>query len=599
MVEANSASSAENFDFYDALNLSRDASSEDIRSSFRELSRLYHPDKHGGSDGGAASAFVRVNRAYKVLGDEVLRKFYDQYGPVGLRLAEDLTDDESSGIAQVAGTLSLPEDRLRNLEERVQGLIRRHQELRIQRLLALTGSFTLAAFAGPPGHYSAFLRRKYRLQYSAVTQTVHICLGGPVRMSLGCAMHVQGNDGLGVSKLTVGASSPLGSLATLRAGVSLAGGMPECDVALSRSASHGCLVHQKLSSSADGTTMMLSAQPWLSKTLRGNISGAYGEDPYLSIGLLRRSASSGHKVSAQLSFHPTGNMELGGIIKYKPDARFSVKLQPAITSRGFALQATCCKSSRDKLTKLHWNIAIHLQGVSLKLTLFRSGLRFALPLQLWPESAGPLPARELGLALALWAMPPLVLRCMRAIWVSLLKSLVGTDGKQVAESAALWAAAEVDAKKVVAREQQRLMADEAERRRCVEAAQQGLEILAGWYGDPGAVLAAARQQRSSASAETAFSAASPHSQATTAVGTMGAGHAAIINVADALMAKVRKSRLHLSDASKSTLLGFCDPRPHSAFANSSEGALVLFIRYRFGCVEHERTFGDADVVVLP
>lgn len=62
-------------DYYKILNLSKDASQDDVKRSFRELAHKHHPDK-----GGDAEKFKELNEAYQVLGNAEKRKQYDQYG---------------------------------------------------------------------------------------------------------------------------------------------------------------------------------------------------------------------------------------------------------------------------------------------------------------------------------------------------------------------------------------------------------------------------------------------------------------------------------------------------------------------------------------
>ena len=58
----------QDFDLYDALDLQRTASTEEVRAAFRDLSRIYHPDKRvgqtrsaDGSDGpGGEDAFRQL-----------------------------------------------------------------------------------------------------------------------------------------------------------------------------------------------------------------------------------------------------------------------------------------------------------------------------------------------------------------------------------------------------------------------------------------------------------------------------------------------------------------------------------------------------------
>jgi curved DNA-binding protein CbpA len=65
-------------DFYQILNLSRDASAEDIKRAFRRLAMQYHPDRNPKNALEAAEKFKEINEAYEVLGDEVRRWQYDR-----------------------------------------------------------------------------------------------------------------------------------------------------------------------------------------------------------------------------------------------------------------------------------------------------------------------------------------------------------------------------------------------------------------------------------------------------------------------------------------------------------------------------------------
>nr|QEG03095.1 chaperone protein DnaJ-like isoform X1 [Cymbidium ensifolium]QEG03097.1 chaperone protein DnaJ-like isoform X2 [Cymbidium ensifolium] len=68
-------------DFYEALNLNRDATIKEIKSSYRNLARKYHPDMN--KSPGAEEKFKEISAAYEVLSDEEKRSFYDQYGEAG------------------------------------------------------------------------------------------------------------------------------------------------------------------------------------------------------------------------------------------------------------------------------------------------------------------------------------------------------------------------------------------------------------------------------------------------------------------------------------------------------------------------------------
>src|SRR2546426_8414875 len=67
-------------DYYKTLNVSRGASTEDIKKAFRKLARKYHPDVNPG-DKKAEEKFKEINEAYEVLSDPDKRHKYDTLGP--------------------------------------------------------------------------------------------------------------------------------------------------------------------------------------------------------------------------------------------------------------------------------------------------------------------------------------------------------------------------------------------------------------------------------------------------------------------------------------------------------------------------------------
>jgi len=71
-------------DYYEILNVDRDASEEDIKKSYRKSAMKYHPDKNPG-DKDAEDKFKEASEAYEVLRDKDKRQIYDQYGHEGLK----------------------------------------------------------------------------------------------------------------------------------------------------------------------------------------------------------------------------------------------------------------------------------------------------------------------------------------------------------------------------------------------------------------------------------------------------------------------------------------------------------------------------------
>lgn len=71
-------------DYYDILDVPRDATVNIIKKSYRRLARLYHPDKHPG-DNKMEQKFKDISQAYEVLANEKKRQTYDNFGEEGLQ----------------------------------------------------------------------------------------------------------------------------------------------------------------------------------------------------------------------------------------------------------------------------------------------------------------------------------------------------------------------------------------------------------------------------------------------------------------------------------------------------------------------------------
>jgi len=70
--------------YYEVLNVSKDATTTEIKKAYRKLAIKYHPDKNPGSKE-AEERFKIVSEAYAILNDEEKREIYDMYGKKGLQ----------------------------------------------------------------------------------------------------------------------------------------------------------------------------------------------------------------------------------------------------------------------------------------------------------------------------------------------------------------------------------------------------------------------------------------------------------------------------------------------------------------------------------
>lgn len=66
-------------DYYSILGVSKTATENELKKSFRKLAVKYHPDKNPG-DKKAEEKFKEINEAYEVLSDPEKRKKYDRFG---------------------------------------------------------------------------------------------------------------------------------------------------------------------------------------------------------------------------------------------------------------------------------------------------------------------------------------------------------------------------------------------------------------------------------------------------------------------------------------------------------------------------------------
>ena len=63
-----------NKNYYQILNLTKNATQEEIKNAFYNLAKLYHPDKNPDS----IDKFKSINEAYEILKNPITKKDYDE-----------------------------------------------------------------------------------------------------------------------------------------------------------------------------------------------------------------------------------------------------------------------------------------------------------------------------------------------------------------------------------------------------------------------------------------------------------------------------------------------------------------------------------------
>lgn len=73
----------EDSDLYAVLGVQKDSDNDTIKKAFKTMAAQFHPDKNPSPEN--EKIFKFVNRAFKVLSDQIKRSLYDQYGMASLQ----------------------------------------------------------------------------------------------------------------------------------------------------------------------------------------------------------------------------------------------------------------------------------------------------------------------------------------------------------------------------------------------------------------------------------------------------------------------------------------------------------------------------------
>lgn len=85
---------------YETLGLPKTATADEIKKTFRKLALKYHPDKNPNNPE-ASEKFKEVNRAHSILSDQSKRNIYDNYGSLGLYIAEQFGEENVNAYFMV------------------------------------------------------------------------------------------------------------------------------------------------------------------------------------------------------------------------------------------------------------------------------------------------------------------------------------------------------------------------------------------------------------------------------------------------------------------------------------------------------------------
>lgn len=86
-------------DYYNVLKVSKKATDEELKKSYKRLAMKWHPDKNSENKKEAEAKFKQISEAYDVLSDPQKRQIYDLYGEEGLKSGQFTTASPTSAAA--------------------------------------------------------------------------------------------------------------------------------------------------------------------------------------------------------------------------------------------------------------------------------------------------------------------------------------------------------------------------------------------------------------------------------------------------------------------------------------------------------------------
>ena len=83
-----------NTEYYDILNIKKEATIDEIKKAYKKLALKWHPDKNKNNKDEAEKKFKEISEAYQVLSDKEKKTIYDEYGKNGLNNNHNVDMDD-------------------------------------------------------------------------------------------------------------------------------------------------------------------------------------------------------------------------------------------------------------------------------------------------------------------------------------------------------------------------------------------------------------------------------------------------------------------------------------------------------------------------
>ncbi|KAK7406253.1 hypothetical protein VNO78_07876 [Psophocarpus tetragonolobus] len=523
-------------ELYALLNLSPEASDEEIRRAYRQWAQAYHPDKYQAPHMKdiATENFQRICQAYEILSDPNKRQIYDIYGMEGLTSGLEL-GPKLNGVQEIKEEL----ERLKRMKER-------------EKMVAqFRPSGTILANMSLP----RYLNGDGLLEGMAMTSEIQSRLSKRNAVTIGGNLAVNGDEGGGaatavfrhqlseVSSLEFVASTGLQSLIGMHTTRNLS--------------SHSAATMGLAMSLRDGSLNLSNL--WtrqLSETANGHIELTLGPQSSITVGWQKKDQK--RSASGEVKFG-TGSFQTS--VHYTH--RFSPKSLGCIEGRVGSSSLEIEVGGGRKLSKfssVRWLYIIGIRGISWKFELYRGGQKLIIPILL---------TRHLNpvFATGAFVIPASLYFVLKKFFI---KPYYLKRNKQKALEEEEKNSAQVKEARAAAEKAQKLQENVANRKRNRQLETGGLVIMRALYGNQ-IIL-----NNLKSSSETSLESTSD-----------------VVDVTIPLNFLVNDSgqlKLH-EGVKKSGIMGFCDPCPGKP--------KELYVEYAYSGNQYKVWVGDYEELQIP
>mmetsp|Transcript_24466 Transcript_24466/g.68586 ORF Transcript_24466/g.68586 Transcript_24466/m.68586 type:complete len:602 (-) Transcript_24466:284-2089(-) len=555
-------------DFYSILNVSRDTSEEELRKAYLKLSRTFHSDKVSRRSPTevqhANERFKLIQDAYETLKDPRKRAIYNMYGVDGLDLVGQSASQKGDADDPMGEMMEYgnPEAIKRVFERLSRRKMVSEYMSSVNAKSKFSAQINLSDFWDPysrrfmlPEIRSATSKHKFDTQ---LTDADRLTLGGALHLEPG-NNYTQIMGGLQhvFSSSTVGNCKVVTSLKSIETTTSLAHAIdPLTTAKVELFWGTGNLLRFLESERESRMTLLVNRQLGsnISTSLQYSINRQYGSQMMAATEYVGESWMGTGSVASTMD-----EMQIHAGVEMPVSAATRVGVSGAATvfSRQFRFSLDCSMDVTSENT-----VGVSLDcgsgGLTLTFSYERLGQKFEVPVFLAEElsttalvSAIAVPAVVMGL-FNLVILAPRERRKKRERLLErrrMYKDIVARERIK----------AEMDVK---------LIEDTVKRRRVEEQTVDGLIIVEAKYGESEAMAGIAM-----------------------ADGKDCAAHPLIANVTTALQYQVKQSKLTLTSAPKSQLVGFYDPCPKEE--------KKLRVLYMYKSQLHGTTIDDLDELRIP